>query len=439
VSAPRLQTADKRNGERELATLWFYLVTYALPLRAIQKSVHFCRSSNLSGTAIRRKEIKMSTVAVDVQPSYILALDQVINDVIAPAASEIDRTGAFPREAISALGRAGLLGLISSQDVGGMGEAHRAAAMVVERVAANCASTAMVVCMHYAATAVIEAYGPREVREAIARGEHLTTLAFSEKSSRSQFWAPTSTATATNGAVRLDAQKSWVTSAAKADSYVWSSRPLAADGQSSLWFVPADSDGLSIPFQFDGLGLRGNHSSPVNADGVSIPAGYMLGSDGAGFDVMMGVTLPYFQLMNAAFSIGTMEAATSKTAQHMSGTKFQHVGQSIADLPTARAFLARMRIKVDMARALLLDTIAALESGREDAMLRVLEVKAAAGESSTEVTDLAMRVCGGAAYRKEVGVERHFRDARAATVMAPTTDALYDFIGKAACGLPLFG
>jgi alkylation response protein AidB-like acyl-CoA dehydrogenase len=50
-----------------------------------------------------------------------------------------------------------------------------------------------------------------------------------------------------------------------------------------------------------------------------------------------------------------------------------------------------------------------------------------------------MRVCGGAAFRKEVGVERHFRDARASTVMAPTTDALYDFIGKALCGIPLFG
>ncbi|MBJ7598020.1 MAG: acyl-CoA/acyl-ACP dehydrogenase [Candidatus Dormibacteraeota bacterium] len=36
-----------------------------------------------------------------------------------------------------------------------------------------------------------------------------------------------------------------------------------------------------------------------------------------------------------------------------------------------------------------------------------------------------------------VGVERHFRDAQAATVIAPTTDVLYDFIGKAVCGLPL--
>ena len=97
-----------------------------------------------------------------------------------------------------------------------------------------------------------------------------------------------------------------------------------------------------------------------------------------------------------------------------------------------------MRIKTDMVRALMLDALDALECGRAEAMLRVLEIKAAASEASTEVTDLAMRVCGGAAFRKEVGVERHFRDARAATIMAPTTDVLYGFIGKAACGLPLF-
>jgi alkylation response protein AidB-like acyl-CoA dehydrogenase len=122
----------------------------------------------------------------------------------------------------------------------------------------------------------------------------------------------------------------------------------------------------------------------------------------------------------------------------VAATNYQYSGQSLADLPTVRAYLSRMRIKTDMARALLLDSLNALEQGRQDAMLRVLEVKAAAGEASTEVTDLAMRVCGGAAFRKEVGIERHFRDARAATVMAPTTDVLYDFIGKAVCGLPLF-
>ncbi|HXG94418.1 MAG TPA: acyl-CoA dehydrogenase family protein [Blastocatellia bacterium] len=381
----------------------------------------------------------MSNLESGTVPHYLTALDQIINDLIAPAAREIDETGAFPRAAIDALGKAGLLGLISATEVGGLGESHRAATLVVERIAQACASTAMVVCMHYAGAAVIEAHGPRDVREKIARGEHVTTLAFSETGSRSHFWAPTGTATPINGNVQLDAKKSWVTSAGEADSYVWSSRALNGNGGITIWLVSARAAGLRIPQPFNGLGLRGNCSSPVTADAVKVPADAMLGSDGGGFDIMMSIVLPYFQLMNAGFAVGTMEAATSKAAQHVASTKLDHLNQSLADLPTIRAYLSRMRIKTDMTRALLLDALNALEQGREDAMLRVLEVKAAAGEAATEVTDLAMRVCGGAAFRKEVGVERHFRDARAATVMAPTTDALYDFIGKALCGIPLFG
>lgn len=41
------------------------------------------------------------------------------------------------------------------------------------------------------------------------------------------------------------------------------------------------------------------------------------------------------------------------------------------------------------------------------------------------------------AFRKELGAERLFRDALAARVMAPTTDALKDFVARAALGLPL--
>jgi alkylation response protein AidB-like acyl-CoA dehydrogenase len=368
-------------------------------------------------------------------------LDKIIEEVIAPAAIEIDQSGNYPRAGMEALGQAGLLGLISAAEVGGMGQGHRAASEAVGRVAEACASTAMVLCMHYAGTAVIEAYGPREIREAIAAGKHITTLAFSEAGSRSHFWAPVSTARPVgdgSSKVRLDAKKSWVTSAGQADSYVWSSKPLSAEGASTIWLVPAQSPGLSIPVPFNGLGMRGNNSSPITAEDVEIPQEYMLGPDGGGFDVMMGVVLPYFQLMNASASLGIMEAATRRTAAHAGGTSYEHLGNSLADLPTIRAYIARMRVKTDMVRGLLLDTLSALESGRPDTMLRVLEIKAAAGETATEVTDLAMRVCGGAAFRKEVGVERNFRDARAATVMAPTTDVLYDFIGKAVTGLPLF-
>jgi alkylation response protein AidB-like acyl-CoA dehydrogenase len=258
--------------------------------------------------------------------SYLDVLERVVDEVVAPAAVEIDQTGTFPRAAVDTLGRTGLLGLVSSPDVGGMGQGHRAAALVVERLAQACGSTAMVICMHYAGAAVIEAHGPRDVRAAVAAGRHLTTLAFSEQGSRSHFWAPVSTAVASNGHVALDARKSWATAAGEVDSYVWSSKPLAAEGASTLWLVPADASGLRVPAPFNGLGLRGNSSSPVVAERVAVPRAAMLGPDGGGFDVMMGIVLPYFQLMNAAFSVGTMEAATTKAAAHVAGTQLQHLG-----------------------------------------------------------------------------------------------------------------
>src|SRR5215471_14715853 len=120
-------------------------------------------------------------------PSHLDAVDGVIRDVVAPNAAQVDASGSFPRAGIDALGKAGLLGLLSSQDVGGLGGTLEDAAGVIEHLAAACGSTAMVTLMHYSAAGVIEALGPRDVREAIAKGNHLSTLAFSEVGSRSQF------------------------------------------------------------------------------------------------------------------------------------------------------------------------------------------------------------------------------------------------------------
>jgi alkylation response protein AidB-like acyl-CoA dehydrogenase len=356
------------------------------------------------------------------------ALGRVVTDVVAPGAREVDTSGKFPSEAVAALGRAGLL----APDV-----SLRDAADVVRRLSAACGSTAMVALMHYAATVVIEHHGPPDVRSAIAAGEHLSTLAFSEAGSRSHFWAPLSTASAQAGDVRLDARKSWVTSAGQADSYVWSSRPVAATGPMTLWLVPSATPGLSLPGPFDGLGLRGNNSMAVTADGVTVPSSAMLGDDGAGLDIALAEVLPWFLVLSAAFSVGLMEATVAETGDHLVSTRLEHLGQTLAEQPLLRADHARMRIATDQAAALLQDTLDALDSGRDDAMLRVLEVKAAGAEASVAVTDLAMKIGGGAAFRKEAATERRFRDARAARVMAPTTDALLDFVGRAINGLPL--
>jgi isovaleryl-CoA dehydrogenase len=374
------------------------------------------------------------------------ALTRVIAEVVAPGATDVDQSGEFPRKQVDALAQAGLLALTVPAEFGGAGGGLRDAAAVVRELGAVCGSTAMIVTMHYAATAALVAAANEtgEAREAlaeIAAGRHLSTLAFSETGSRSHFWAPLGTATAAgDGAIRLDASKSWVTSAGYADSYVWSSQPLdAGSGPMTLWLVPAGAAGLSVSGAFDGLGLRGNASAPMTADGVLVPGTAMLGPDGGGLDLALAAVLPVFLIGSAAMSAGLTARLAAETAAHLQQTQLRHLGQSLAQQVQPRAQLARLRIEADRSWALVSETLTAVETGREDAQLLVLEVKAAAGEAAADAADLALRACGGSAYRKESVVERLFRDSRAARVMAPTTDALYDFIGRALCGLPLLG
>src|ERR1700733_9006196 len=377
------------------------------------------------------------------QGSYRDALLRVIDEVVAPGAAQVDASGEFPREQVSALGAAGLLALTVPEDLGGAGAGPREAADVIRELGSVCGSTAMVVTMHYAAVAALTAAGDKETLTAIAGGGHLSTLALSEQGSRSHFWAPMSTAVPLGDGrtVRLDASKSWVTSAGHADSYVWSSRPLgeAGAGPMTLWLVPAGAPGLSVTGTFDGLGLRGNASAPMTADGVTGALSAMLGADGAGLDLALAAVLPVFLICSAAMSAGLLRRLADETAAHLGQTRLEHLGGSLAQQTVPRAQLARLRIEADRTWALVAETLTAVESGREDAQLLVLEVKAAAGEAAADAADLALKAGGGAAFRKESVVERLFRDSRAARVMAPTTDALYDFIGRALLGLPLLG
>jgi len=366
-------------------------------------------------------------------------LEEFVSGTVAGAADKVDASGDFPEDGIRAFLATGLGGLISSKDHGGAGGGIREASKVVERIGRVCGSTAMIACMHYCGVQVIEALGDTATRRAVAQGKLLTTLAFSEAGSRSHFWAPTSTATRDGEAIVLNARKSWVTAAHHADVYIWSSLPVAAAGLSTVWLVDRQTQGLQPAAAFEGLGLRGNDSVPVTATDARIAAERMLGEDGKGVDVMLGIVLPIFSLLNASAAVGLMSGAIGRSIEHMGATRFEHLDTAIKQLPTARAYLARMQIKTDLVRALLDDAIRAVENPGPTTMLRVLEIKAAAGESATEVMDLAMRVCGGAALRKGTGVERLFRDARAMTVMSPTTDQLYDFIGRALCGMDLFG
>jgi alkylation response protein AidB-like acyl-CoA dehydrogenase len=370
---------------------------------------------------------------------------EIADGVLAPAARQNDKEGHFSSEAIGTLGKSGLLALMLTSDSGGLGLGPRTFAGVIAALAEADASVAMVYLMHGAAAATIAAAKPTasvtQTLKDIAAGRHLSTLAFSEAGSRSHFWSPTSRARRNGSGVLLTAKKSWVTSAGQAQSYVVSSLAPDAKGptESTLYLVPAGAAGLSVAGAWDGLGLRANASAPMTLDGCAVGPEFQLTDDGAGFQAMLQVVLPLFNLGSAAVALGICRAAVAGTIAHLKSARFEHLGQSLGEtLPTLRAQLASMIIDTDGLAARLDDVIDHLEKPRDTTMLRVLECKAAAGDTAIEVTSTAMRTCGGAAFSRHLGIERLFRDAHAGAVMAPTGDVLRELMGRATLGMPLF-
>src|SRR3954454_4581693 len=135
----------------------------------------------------------------------------IASRVLAPAASQNDKTGRFSTDAVSSLGESGLLGLMLLPEVGGAGLGPRTFAAVTATLAQADASVAMVFLMHILGAATLAAARPTAAQAVgpmlreIAEGRHLSTLAFSESGSRSHFWAPVSRAHQNGQGVRISA------------------------------------------------------------------------------------------------------------------------------------------------------------------------------------------------------------------------------------------
>lgn len=391
------------------------------------------------------KEVTVANLSLD---EALSRTEEIAWEVLAPVADITDSKSLWPEAGIRALQDAGLGGLVVAKQHGGHGHGLYAMARVCESLGTTCASTAMCFGMHCVASAVISAkatkYHEQKYLDDINKGNHLSTLSLSEAGTGAHFYLPqTQLHNENEEFFRLSGEKTFVTNGSHADSYVMSTTGVSGDdtpGQFSCVVVNGDNPALKWGPEWQGFGMRGNSSRSVQIENARIPREALLGNEGDQMWYVFQVIAPYFLTAMSGVYLGIATSALSAAREHLVRRRHTTSGSTLARQPVLQHRFATLWAEVERTRQLLY--FAAQEGdkpGNEAAIPYLLSAKAEVAECAVHVTNEAMTLMGGIAYREGAVLQRNLRDARAAHVMAPTTDILRTWTGRALLGLPLLG
>jgi alkylation response protein AidB-like acyl-CoA dehydrogenase len=371
-------------------------------------------------------------------------------------AVESDKKLLFPRKNFEALAKLGLLGLIVPKELGGMGENHIAAAMVVETIARyGCASTAMCYTMHLGAVAAacLRHHNNETIKSVLRRLDKdvfIGTLSYSDPETGSHFWYPVSSgAEKVDGGWKVRKKASWTTSGGFADWYIIQTTSPDFGGNYadlSCWLIMGN-EVKAEPSKWDGLGLRGNQSGTLEVDNVVVPPDRMVGPKGDGASSNDECVDPFFLLCSSAcwngISLGLMDIAK----RHTTMKKHVDVGMRVADYPTIQDYVGEAICDTNAARALVYQMGRAMDEvtnncdwslhkdltklPRAQYLHWMWQVKFNAAKNVAHVADKMLHACGGTGYKPGLGIERYLRDGKAGWVMGPTNEVLRQFVGKA--------
>ena len=208
-------------------------------------------------------------------------------------------------------------------------------------------------------------------------------------------------------------------------------------GEFSCLVVDRDTPGVSWLEPWHGVGMRGNSSRGMRLDGARVRAGNLLGEEGDEIWYVFEVIAPYFLMAMSGTYLGIAQAALDITLEHLRSRRYAHSGEALADLPLVQHRLGEVWASVEKTRLLVYHAARLGDLGDPQALPALLSCKADVADTAVWVTNEAMTLCGGIAYRENSRLARLLRDARASHVMAPTTDMLKQWAGRALLGLPL--
>ena len=368
----------------------------------------------------------------------------------APRAAEHDRNASFPVENYRDLRESGLLALCVPTERGGLGADFTSFMLVAAELGRHCGATALSFNMHACATLwagpVAESLGltaaERADQEAhravhyerIVRHGKVYSQPFSEGGAASAGKAPWGTlAKKVEGGYLVTGRKLFATLAGVADYYgvlCTLDTPGASQADALYLAVPADSAGVTVSGDWDPLGMRATVSRNLEMKEVFVRDSARLLPEGRYFEASQ--RCPHMFATLAAPYMGIAQAAYDFTVQYLRAELPGMPPVPRRMYPTKQLAVAQMRIMLEQARALFLQTARdARPDPDADTRMRLLAGHYTIMESANAVCTLAIRTCGGASMLKSLPLERLYRDSRCGSLMLPwTAELCLDQLGR---------
>ena len=393
-----------------------------------------------------RKEIPLHRFPLDLD-TILETVQEIASSTVATNAEKVDREGIWPEEGIRALQNASLGGLTIPEELGGLGLGSFGVIKVCEILGRECASTAMCFGMHCVGSAVLSAKAtPDQVERyltPIIAGKHLTTLSLSESGSGSHFYIPQTELKAMSSEMyQVTGNKTFVTNGGHADSYVISTvaaDPDAPIGQFSCVVVHDDAEGMNWGKPWEGLGMCGNSSRTLDLDKVMVPRNDLLGEEGDQIWYVFQVVAPYFLMAMSGTYLGIASSALEIAREHLIKRNYSASGTNLSQVSVIQHRLGTLWGMLERTRRLAYYAATSFDAGDPDALPAVFTTKAEVAECAVNIVNEVMTLTGGMAYREGSKLHQLLRDARAAHVMAPTTDMLRIWTGRTLLGQPILG
>lgn len=355
-------------------------------------------------------------------------------------AGHYDETGEFPFANFDALHEAGLLGLVTAVEHGGLGGGLTEALAVISAVAQGEPSTALVLSMHYNQHFSIRSSGKwpahliERVTKANREGVALLNAAQVEPrvGSPSHGSLPETVARKVGNQWRISGHKTYATGI---PLLKWVSVLAVTDEpvpRLGSFLVPTDADGIRVEKTWNATGMRATNSHDLILDDVAIDIDDVLdiapATEGLKRDERLGAW--YFTLVPAIYDAAA-RAARDWLVDFTSTRAPASLGAPLSTVPRIQDGLGQIEVWLATNRRLLRSIAEDFDAGRPFGADSAV-VKHVVIENAILATTLALDLGGNPGISRDHPLERHHRDAISGKAHAPQNNMIRTNLAKGA-------